>query len=140
MKRFSQFVVSEAVTAAATNTEMAICYHYNLKRTKDQKKALSDSGISDDNFKKLTPDLLKIGEKVASQMGDRGPMLIHSGASTANKNYYEGASDKTPKADFRFMLIASSKSDSLIKCGGFKIIDPGNDTTPSIFPKISRPC
>ena len=100
MKRFSQFVVSEAVTAAATNTEMAICYHYNLKRTKDQKKALSDSGISDDNFKKLTPDLLKIGEKVASQMGDRGPMLIHSGASTANKNYYEGASDKTPKADF----------------------------------------
>ena len=100
MKRFSQFVVSEAVTAAATNTEMAICYQYNLKRTKDQSKALSDSGISEKDFKKLTPDLMNIGEKVASQMGDRGPLLIHSGSATASKNYYEGAADKTPKADF----------------------------------------
>ena len=100
MKRFSQFVVSEAVTAAATNTEMAICYQYNLKRTKDQSKALSDSGISEKDFKKLTPDLMDIGEKVASQMGDRGPLLIHSGSATASKNYYEGAADKTPKADF----------------------------------------
>ena len=51
MKRFSQFVVSEAVTQGATNTEMAICYQYNFKRTKDQTKALSDSGISDKDFK-----------------------------------------------------------------------------------------
>ena len=100
MKRFSQFVVSEAVTQGATNTEMAICYQYNLKRTNDQTKALSDSGISEKDFKKLTPDLMDIGEKVASQMGDRGPLLIHSGSATASKNYYEGAADKTPKADF----------------------------------------
>ena len=100
MKRFSQFVVSEAVTQGATNTEMAICYQYNLKRTNDQTKTLSDSGISEKDFKKLTPDLMDIGEKVASQMGDRGPLLIHSGSATASKNYYEGAADKTPKADF----------------------------------------
>lgn len=100
MRPFKKFVLSEASTQGATNTEMAICYQYNFNRTQDQKKALSDSGISDDNFKKLTPDLLEIGKKVASQMGDRGPMLIHSGASTASKNYYDGASDKTPKADF----------------------------------------
>ena len=100
MKSFTQFVVSEAVTQGATNTEMAICYQYNFKRTKDQSKALSDSGISEKDFKKLTPDLMSIGEKVASQMGDRGPLLIHSGSATASKNYYEGASDKTPKADF----------------------------------------
>ena len=100
MRAFSRFVLSEASTQGATNTEMAICYQYNFKRTKDQKKALSDSGISDDNFKKLTPELLSIGEKVASQMGDRGPLLIHSGSATASKNYYKGATDKTPKADF----------------------------------------
>ena len=30
MKGFNHFVVSEAVTQAATNTEMAICYQYNF--------------------------------------------------------------------------------------------------------------
>lgn len=101
MKTFRTFLaLSEAVTQDATNTEVAICYHYNFKRTKDHSKALSDSGISEKDFNKLTPDLLAIGEKVASQMGDRGPLLIHSGSATASKNYYEGASDKTPKADF----------------------------------------
>ena len=58
MKRFTQFV-------AFGNTG---CYkyrdanhQYNLKRTKDQ-RFLSD-GISEKDFKKLTPDLMSIGEK-----------------------------------------------------------------------------
>ena len=72
MKTFRTFLaLSEAVTQDATNTEVAICYHYNFKRTKDHSKALSDSGISEKDFNKLTPDLLAIGEKVASQMGPR---------------------------------------------------------------------
>ena len=85
MIRFKNFLVlSEAVTQDATNTEMAICYQYNLKRTKDQSKALSDSGISEKDFQKLTPELMSIGEKVAAQMGDRGRLLIHSGSATAS--------------------------------------------------------
>ena len=100
MKSFGQFLLTEADTAAATNTEIAICYHYNLLRTKNHEDALSDSGVDEKDFKKLTPDLLEIGKKVASQMGDRGPLLVHSGKASASKNYYEGARDVTPKADF----------------------------------------
>ena len=100
MKSFGQFLLTEADTAAATNTEIAICYHYNLLRTKNHEDALSDSGVDEKDFKKLTPDLLEIGKKVASQMGNRGPLLVHSGRATASKNYYEGARDVTPKADF----------------------------------------
>ena len=115
MKTFRTFLaLSEAVTQDATNTEMAICYHYNFKRTKDHSESLSDSGISEKDFKKLTPDLLTIGEKVAAQMGDRGPLLIHSGSATASKNYYEGASDKTPKADF----FGNSENYISLKKGG----------------------
>ena len=114
LKSFSSFVISEAVTQGATNAEMAICYQYNFKRTKDQNKALSDSGISEKDFKKLTPDLMSIGEKVASQMGDRGPLLIHSGSATASQNYYEGGNDKTPKADF----FGNSQNYISLKKGG----------------------
>lgn len=100
MKSFKQFCLYESDTSDATNAEIAICYQYNLKRTGDTEKALSDTGVSYDKFKKLTPDLMDIGKKVADQMGDRGPLLIHSGSSSASKNYYEGGNDTTPKADF----------------------------------------
>lgn len=100
MKRFSQFILTEADTSGATNTEIAICYQYNFNRTDDHEKALSDAGISSSDYEKLTEELLDIGKKVADQMGDRGPLLVHSGRATASKNYYEGGRDVTPKADF----------------------------------------
>ena len=90
----------EAVTTDATYTEMAICYHYNLIRSEgNSERALSQAGISDTNFAKLTPDLLEVGKKVAKQMKDRGPWLLHSGSGSAT-NYYEQGRDVTPKADF----------------------------------------
>jgi hypothetical protein len=101
-EKVNRHILMEADTSSATNTEMAICYHYNLQRSADgdEEKAKKISGIDDKNFAKLTPDLLEIGDKVARDMGNRGPMLIHSGAATASNNFYAGASDKTPKADF----------------------------------------
>ena len=100
MKEFLEHYLTEADTSAATNTEVAICYEYNMLRDKDHAKALSSAGVSEKDFAKLTPDLLEIGKKVAKQMGNRGPLLIHSGKAMAGKNYYEGGRDKTPKADF----------------------------------------
>ena len=109
MERFNKFIsedygwrplLVEAVTTDATNTEMAICYQYNLIRSEgDKDKALSEAGISENDFKKLTPKLLKIGKKVATQMEDRGPWLIHSGSGSVT-NFYSQGRDKTPKADF----------------------------------------
>ena len=90
----------ESVTTDATYTEMAICYHYNLIRSEgNSERALSQAGISVKNFAKLTPDLLEVGKKVAEQMKDRGPWLLHSGSGSAT-NYYEQGRDVTPKADF----------------------------------------
>ena len=100
MKDFHHHYLTEADTSAATNTEVAICYEYNLIREKDHEKALEASGVSQKDFDKLTPDLLVIGKKVAKQMGNRGSLLVHSGKATAGKNFYEGGRDKTPKADF----------------------------------------
>ena len=49
-----QSYLTEANTTEATYAEMAICYHYNLLRTDGNKdRALSEAGISEDNFKKL---------------------------------------------------------------------------------------
>ena len=95
-----QHILMEADTSAATNVEMAICYHYNLAKVGDEIEAQKESGINDKNFAKLTPPVLKIGEKVASQMGNRGSLLRHSGASKGGKNHYKGGADNTPKADF----------------------------------------
>ena len=95
-----QNYLSESVTTDATNTEMAICYHYNLLRSDgDKDRALSQAGITEKNFVKLTPELLDIGQKVAVQMEDRGPWLLHSGSGSAT-NFYAQGRDVTPKADF----------------------------------------
>ena len=97
----NRHILLEANTSGATNTEMAICFHYNLLKTKgDEVEAKKLAGIDDKNFAKLTPELLEIGEKVAKQMGNRGSKLIHSGAMKGGSNFYEGATDTTPKADF----------------------------------------
>ena len=83
-----QNFLSEAVTTEATNAEMAICYQYNLIRSDgDMDIALSEAGISKKNFDKLTSKLLETGKKVASQMKDRGPWLLHSGSGSAT-NFY----------------------------------------------------
>ena len=104
----------ESDTSGATYTEMAICYEYNLIRSDgNQDKALSEAGISKSNFDKLTPNLLKIGEKVALQMKDRGPWLLHSGSGSAT-NYYEQGRDVTPKADF----VGNSKNYISLKKAG----------------------
>lgn len=89
----------EADTTDATNAEMAICYQYNFKKTKDREQALQDAGITPAKFKKVGDELLSIGQKVADQMKERGPRLIHSGSGSA-QNFYEKGSDVTPKADF----------------------------------------
>jgi len=90
----------ETTTTEATYAEMAICYQYNLLRADgDKDRALSQSGITPDNFKKLTPELLETGKNVARDMGNRGPWLLHSGAGSADTNYEQGR-DTTPKADF----------------------------------------
>ena len=95
-----QSYLTEADTTEATYAEMAICYHYNLLRTDGNKdRALSEAGISEDNFKKLYSSLLETGKIVASQMKDRGPWLIHSGSGSAT-NFYSQGRDITPKADF----------------------------------------
>ena len=60
MKDFHHHYLTEADTSAATNTEVAICYQYNMLRDKDHDKALSSSGVSEKDFAKLTPDLLEI--------------------------------------------------------------------------------
>ena len=98
MKSFKGFL-AEADTSSATNAEMAICYEYNMLKLNDPDKALSKAGIDPDKFKKVTPELLEIGKKVAAQMGNRGSHLVHSGSGAAT-NYYEGGRDNTPKADF----------------------------------------
>jgi len=95
-----QSLLTEADTTEATYAEMAICYHYNLLRTDgNSDRALSQAGISKENFKKLFPSLLETGKKVANQMKDRGPWLLHSGSGSANTFYSQGR-DVTPKADF----------------------------------------
>lgn len=101
-EKVNQHILMEADTSSATYAEMAICYHYNLQRSAkgNEEEAKKISGIDDKNFAKLTPQLLETGEKVAQEMGNRGPMLIHSGSASAPNNFYAGATDKTPKADF----------------------------------------
>ena len=95
-----QTYMFESVTTDATNTEMAICYQYNLLRSDgDKDRALSQAGITEKNFAKLTPELLDIGQKVAVQMEDRGPWLLHSGSGSAT-NFYAQGRDVTPNADF----------------------------------------
>ena len=95
-----QTYMFESVTTDATNTEMAICYQYNLLRSDgDKDRALSQAGITEKNFAKLTPELLDIGQKVAVQMEDRGPWLLHSGSGSVT-NFYAQGRDVTPKADF----------------------------------------
>ena len=103
----------EADTTDATNTEMAICYQYNFKKTKDREQALQDAGIEPAKFKKVGEELLSIGQKVADQMKERGPRLIHSGSGSA-QNFYEKGSDVTPKADF----VGNSKNYISLKKGG----------------------
>lgn len=95
-----QSLLHESVTTDATNTEMAICYHYNLIRSDGNKdRALGQAGITEKNFAKLTPELLETGKKVAIEMKDRGPWLLHSGSGSAT-NFYAQGRDVTPKADF----------------------------------------
>ena len=111
----------EANTSAATNVEMAICYHYNLLKGDNEIEAQKTAGITDKNFAKLTPTVLKIGEKVAKDLKRKGygAKLIHSGATKGGANMYKGGADTTPKADF---YSSSSKENriSLKKGGGGK--------------------
>jgi hypothetical protein len=100
MLKFKKYIaLMEADTSAATNTEMAICYQYNMRKFDDHDKALAKAGIDLTKWKKVTPDLITIGQKVAKDMGDRGSHLVHSGSGAAT-NFYEGGRDNTPKADF----------------------------------------
>jgi len=101
-----QSYLTESDTTEATYAEMAICYQYNILRADgNSDRALSQAGISKTNFEKLTPSLLETGKKVASEMKDRGPWLLHSGSGSSTTFYAQGR-DKTPKADF----IGNSKN------------------------------
>ena len=109
-----QSYLTESDTKNATYAEMAICYQYNLLRADgNSDRALSQAGITEDNFKKLSSSLLEIGKKVASQMKDRGPWLLHSGGGSATTFYPQGR-DVTPKADF----VGDSKNYISLKKAG----------------------
>jgi len=109
-----QSYLTESDTKNATYAEMAICYQYNLLRADgNSDRALSQAGITEDNFKKLSSSLLEIGKKVASQMKDRGPWLLHSGGGSAITFYPQGR-DVTPKADF----VGDSKNYISLKKAG----------------------
>ena len=109
-----QSYLTESDTKNATYAEMAICYQYNLLRADgNSDRALSQAGITEDNFKKLSSSLLEIGKKVASQMKNRGPWLLHSGGGSATTFYPQGR-DVTPKADF----VGDSKNYISLKKAG----------------------
>jgi hypothetical protein len=57
-EKVNRHILMEADTSSATNTEMAICYHYNLQRSADgdEEKAKKISGIDDKNFAKPIRD------------------------------------------------------------------------------------
>jgi hypothetical protein len=95
-------LLSEADTSGATNTEMAICYAYNKNQGMDHERALKEAGIPEkkwDSAKAKDISIVKTGQNVADQMGNRGSALVHSGSGSAS-NHYAAGSDKTPKADF----------------------------------------
>jgi len=94
--------ITEADTSGATSTEMAICYAYNKNKGMNHEAALKAAGIPEakwDSAINKNPAIVKTGQNVADQMGDRGSALIHSGTGKAQNNYKAG-SDVTPKADF----------------------------------------
>ena len=94
--------INEADTSGATNTEMAICYAYNINQGMDHETALKEAGIPETKWAtaiKKDVSIVKTGQNVADEMGNRGPALVHSGSGTAS-NYYAAGKDKTPKADF----------------------------------------
>ena len=59
MKTFKGYL-AEADTSGATNTEMAICYQYNMLKFNDHDKALSKAGISEDKFEQVVYSIIHL--------------------------------------------------------------------------------
>ena len=72
--------LSEASTADATYTEMAICVAYNKKL--NHKDPIKAAGISPSNWKKVSKSLQNTGTAVVndSKLSNVGGVMIHSGA------------------------------------------------------------
>ena len=108
--------LSEASTADATYTEMAICVAYNKKL--NHKDPIKAAGISPSNWKKVSKSLQNTGTAVVndSKLSNVGGVMIHSGAGSSKTKYPKPASDTTPKTDlygsnkFRFSLKKSGDS------------------------------
>ena len=101
MKSFKSYI-TEADTSSATNEEMAIVYVYNKHQGLSHEEATSQGLITEKDFAKLTPDMLKIAEDIYLKnlsKGSRGNVMKMAGEKSG-PNYYEGASDTTSKADF----------------------------------------
>ena len=129
MKSFKQYLLAEADTSDATNTEMAICLAYNMKKLQEAdpkidlqvlfKEGADKAGIDTAKWNKIDSkkqkQLMSIGNAVVAdtKLGSVGTWLIHSGSSSAT-NQYEKGSDKTPKTD---LFGDSNNRFSLKKAG-----------------------
>ena len=101
MQSFKTYI-TEADTSSATNAEDAIVYVYNTVRGKmNHEDALTAGNMTEKDFKKLTPDLIKIAKDVVLKW----PSAKSAGASLklasekSGPNHYKGAGDVTSKTD-----------------------------------------
>jgi hypothetical protein len=93
MKNFKQYI-SEANTSAATLTEMAICYQFNVKiKGMSGEDAMSAATIDSNNFSKFS-SLLEVGEKMVN-----GLIAANSGIKSQDKAvHYGGGNDSVTSA------------------------------------------
>ena len=90
----------EASTANASDTEVAICVAYNMKRGKSEKDAIKSAGIDAAGWAKIKKkkSVFVAGKNVADDLKNVGSILKWSGKSSA-KTHYERGSNKTAKTD-----------------------------------------
>ena len=108
MKSFRQHLIkeeqllTEADTSKATNTEMAICVAYNMKKGMTLETAAEVAGVTADEGK--WRDLLDLGKKIVESNNiNWGKQLTHSGKESgeaAHKGSGYGG-DSTSKSDIR---------------------------------------
>ena len=96
-----QELILEADTSKATNTEMAICVAYNMKKGMTREDAAIAAGVLADEEK--WKDLLGLGETIVNDNKKNwGKILTHSGKDSANKAHSNWpGSNSTSKSDIR---------------------------------------
>ena len=96
-----QELILEADTSKATNTEMAICVAYNMKKGMTREDAAIAAGVLADEEK--WKDLLGLGKTIVNDNKKNwGKILTHSGKDSANKAHSNWpGSNSTSKSDIR---------------------------------------